>query len=339
MLESCQLHVQPGMGSLQPLEHAQVLAGASMITAETGPRLSAFLAEWDESRQKGSVRSAQVSGVNTDMWMEVQQTAHVTVASYEGSMVPTHTKQLPAYQWDERYEGTHVDRYLPFVLQNIKVDSRQWQWVDVSGKKNLLIQASAHSLGYNFRGTADIALCSRNAVHSNIYTSGMRVLLEVKTAPVSDDTYQAMVILLLANILNPKFKPVVVLTDLRDSWVFFWLERQCIWHSAQDRSVAAGILEDMIQQEELHNSEVESLPKVDCDRLGIYKRQVFNFSAGGHANQQDTSLVDTFESLPAKEAAITKVQYILNLFNQIPGVPMSERMGPRPVCPILGMYQ
>lgn len=313
-----------------------------MITAETGPRLSAFLAEWDESRQKGSVRSAQVSAVNTDMWMEVQQTARVTVASYEGCMVPTHTKQFPAYQWDERYEGTQADRYLPYILQNINIDSRQWQWVNVSGKRNLLTQASAHSLGYNFRGTTDIALCSRNAVLSNMYTSGMRVLLEVKKAPVHDDTYQAMVILLLANILNPKFKPLVVLTDLRDSWVFFWLDRQCIWHSAQDRPVAAGILEDMLQQEEMNNSEIQALPKEDCDRLGIYKRQVFNFSAGGHVNQQDTSLVDTFESLSAEEAAITKVQYILDLFNQIPGVPempMPERMGPRPVCPILGMYQ
>lgn len=89
----------------------------------------------------------------------------------------------------------------------------------MSGMRDLLTQAPACSLGFNFRGTADIALCSRNAVRSFIYTSGMRVLLVVKKAPEQDDTYQAMVILLLANILSPKFKPV--LTDLRDSWVFF----------------------------------------------------------------------------------------------------------------------
>ncbi len=71
-----------------------------------------------------------------------------------------------------------------------------------------------------------MVLCSRNAVRSNMYTSGMWVLLEVKKAPVHDDSYQAMVILLLANFLNPKFKPSVVMTDLRDSWVFFSLEAE-----------------------------------------------------------------------------------------------------------------
>ena len=131
---------------------------------------------------------------------------------------------------------------------------------------------------------------------------------------------------------------VVMLTDLRDSWVFFWLEGQCIWHSAQDRPAAAGILEDMLQQEELNNSEVQTLPKEDCDRLGIYKRQILDPNAVGHKDQRDTSLADTIDSLSAEEAAITKVQYMFDLFNQISGVPMPDRMGPRPVCPILGMY-
>ena len=318
--------------------HAQLSAGASLIQAEDGPRLSAFLAEWDESRRKSSIRSAQVSNINTEIWNTVRQTARLTVASYEGSMSPTYTKKFPAYQWDDRYEGSQADRYMPYILQIIKVDSRQWQWVDVQGQRNLLTQVSMHTLGYNFKGTTDIILCSRNAVRSHIYTSGMRVLLEVKKAPVHDDSYQAMVILLLANSLNPKFKPVVVLTDLRDSWVFFWLEGQCIWHSAQDRPAAAGILEDMLEHEELENSEVETLPKEDCDRLGIYKRRIFDPNADGHKDQQDTSLADTIDSLSAEEAAITKVQYMLDLFKQIPGVPMPERMGPRPVCPILGMY-
>lgn len=327
-----------GSVSVRRHYHAHLIAGASPIRAEDGSRLSAFLAEWDEARRKSSIRSAQVSNINTEIWNTVQQTARLTVASYEGSMSPTHTQKFPAFQWDDRYEGTQADRYLPYILQNIKVDSRRWQWVDVQGQKNLLTHVSMHTLGYNFKGTTDMVLCSRNAVCSNIYTSGMRVLLEVKKAPIHDDSYQAMVILLLANSLNPKFKPVVVLTDLRDSWVFFWLEGQCIWHSAQDRPAAAGILEDMLQQEELNNSEVQTLPKEDCDRLGIYKRQILDPNAVGHKDQRDTSLADTIDSLSAEEAAITKVQYMFDLFNQIPGVPMPERMGPRPVCPILGMY-
>ncbi|DBB00805.1 TPA: hypothetical protein ACH3X1_000733 [Trebouxia sp. C0004] len=214
-------------------------AGASLIRAEDGPCLSAFLAEWDESRRKSSIRSAQLSNITTEIWNTVQQTARLTVASYE-----------------------------------------------------------------------------------------------VKKAPVHDDSYQAMVILLLANSLNPNFKPVVVLTEVRDSWVFLWLQGQCLWHSAQDRPAAAGDLEDMLQQEvqqqELNNSEVQTLSKEDCDRLGIYKRQIFDPTANGHRYRQDTSLAHTTDSLTAEQAAITKVQYMLDLFNQILRVP---RMGPRPSVP------
>lgn len=88
-----------------------------MIHPETASTLSAFLAEWDESRQESSVRSAQISDINTDIWIEVQHTARVSIASYEGSMVPTHTKTFPAYQWDDTYEEIQADRYLPYILQ------------------------------------------------------------------------------------------------------------------------------------------------------------------------------------------------------------------------------
>ena len=147
-----------------------VLAGASMITAETGCLLSALLAEREESLQTKSVSLAQISGLNTDVWMKVQQIAHVTVVSYEGSTVSTHKRQVPAYHWDQGYEGNQADRYLPYIHQNIKIDSRCRLWVNASRTPDLLTQPSALSLGYNFRGTADVALCSGNAVRSNVYT-------------------------------------------------------------------------------------------------------------------------------------------------------------------------
>lgn len=54
----------------------------------------------------------------------------------------------------------------------------------------------------------------------------------------------------------------------------FWLEGQCKRHSAQNRP--AGVLEDMLKQEELNDSEIQTLPMEDCNRLGIYKRQLLD---------------------------------------------------------------
>jgi len=75
------------------LVSAHIIMLNRLITAEDGPRLSAFLAEWDESRRNHSIRSAQVSHINTEIWNKVQ-TARVTVAFYEGSMLQTHTRSF-----------------------------------------------------------------------------------------------------------------------------------------------------------------------------------------------------------------------------------------------------
>jgi len=78
-------------------------------------------------------------------------------------------------------------------------------------------------------------------------------------------------------------------------------------------------LEDMLQQEELNSSEIQTLPKEDCDRLGIYNRRIFNPNAGGRKDQQDTSLADTIQSLPAEEAAITKCNTFLTFSTRFQG--------------------
>ncbi len=73
-------HVQCSFLSLLPANgsvsvrrhyHAHLVAGASPIRAEDGSRLSAFLPEWDEARRKSSIRTAQVSNINTEIWNTV----------------------------------------------------------------------------------------------------------------------------------------------------------------------------------------------------------------------------------------------------------------------------
>ena len=46
---------------------AHIIVLNRLITAEDGPRLLAFLAEQNESRKNYSMRSAQVSHVNTEI--------------------------------------------------------------------------------------------------------------------------------------------------------------------------------------------------------------------------------------------------------------------------------
>lgn len=93
---------------------------------------------------------------------------------------------------------------------------------------------------------------------------GVQVMLAIMHACVSAEPHQAMIILLLANLLNVEYKnlgykTVLVLTDLRVRWCSAgW---KCIAHrdSVQDKAAAAGILADMLQHKHLVNAELRTL--------------------------------------------------------------------------------
>lgn len=77
------------------------------------------------------------------------------------------------------------------------------------------------------------------------------MLLKVQKAPLHDDTYHTTVILLLANVLKPRFKPVIVLTDMLGILLVGKAVRMAL---CSEQQASAGMLEDMLQQEELNNS-------------------------------------------------------------------------------------
>lgn len=63
----------------------------------------------------------------------------------------------------------------------------------------------------------------------------------------TQEYYQAYAHLLLANVHAPRFRPVVVVTDLIDDWTIHWLDRRRICTFAcPDRGTALAIIDCLI---------------------------------------------------------------------------------------------
>ena len=49
-------------------------------------------------------------------------------------------------------------------------------------------------------------------------------MFELKRTVSQDDHYQALITLLLSNLLSGSLKPIVVVTDLNEHYCFYWLD-------------------------------------------------------------------------------------------------------------------
>ena len=61
-----------------------------------------------------------------------------------------------------------------------------------------------------------------------------------------------MITLLLSNLLSRPLKPIVILTDLRDDYMFDWLDGCTVFYFPADSpGIALGIIKSFLQQEEV----------------------------------------------------------------------------------------
>lgn len=100
-------------------------------------------------------------------------------------------------------------------------------WYNCANDPNLLTVTDREDVT-DFRsiaGTSDIAIITRASHRLHVERRGLCILFELKKPDKMNKkaTYQALCQVVLANIHSPELKPVVVLTDLRDSWQMLWM--------------------------------------------------------------------------------------------------------------------
>jgi len=77
---------------------------------------------------------------------------------------------------------------------------------------------------YQFSGTSDVAIVLKQSARIDQPAGGLRIVFELKRNASQDEHYQALLRLLLSNLLSDSLKPIVVVTDLNEHYCFYWLD-------------------------------------------------------------------------------------------------------------------
>ena len=99
----------------------------------------------------------------------------------------------------------------------------------------------------NIKGTLDIAVVDKSHIKSRNIVAGIRVGIELKKKIQTADTMQVITELIVASLYS-KYPAVMLLTDLREDWHFFWLEVGQVVDCVFDLKSGITLLETFIHQ-------------------------------------------------------------------------------------------
>ena len=161
------------------------------------------------------------------------------------SVTPT-TKPIQSFTWGDKKEDTHAQGYLGWLKSNINLPP-DVEFYTASSNATLLNTTLASSQ-MNFNGTLDVAIVdSKNVISGNII-GGIRVGIETKKMVKNTDAMQVIAELIMANVFLVWYPVVILLTDLRQHWQFFWLQTKTVVDCVFDLKEGITLLETIVQQ-------------------------------------------------------------------------------------------
>ena len=271
-----------------------------------------------------------ISSVNSTVWKQILNHYQLRLQATELLMaMPTIT--IPEFVWEDTAESAQSDRYMAHLRQYISVRGRNLDWIRGDSDKNLLsVVPASNVLPLQLKGTCDAALVWREYVRNNICSSGLAVVFELKKK-VEGAQFQAMAELLAASVLSQNFQPVVVLTDLIDSWRIYFCDGDAICCMSLDgkRNVAVGLIEELVANFEGPDVGTTLPPRGPSEGVldAVFKRRKFAASGprGGQSGPaEDVASLDDLEPfLSAKEYQHAILAQTMAQFLQLPVVQQS----------------
>lgn len=135
--------------------------------------------------------------------------------------MPPCEKQVRAFVWNLQIEGSHGGAYLEWLNDNISLPGNL-EFYPASAKSNLL-STSLASARYKLNGTLDTLIVEKAYVKDLNIVAGVRVGIEKREVVSEEDCIQAVAQLIAADIYS-NYSVIILLTDLRNHWQFFWFQ-------------------------------------------------------------------------------------------------------------------
>jgi hypothetical protein len=199
-----------------------------------------------------------LSDIRSTHWDHISSSYGLRVHSLElRNAASTPPEPMGMFSWSDEPEGNQSDRcsgsvpfhefpgvrltlgmivarmfvrYMPYLKALFPVSSRTsgpLTWLEGGNKRKGLLSIVDHSgrLYYQkINGNVDAAIVTRASVEVQLPRTGLCILFELKKAVESSAIFQAMGQLLLANVHSPDWRPVVIVTDLREYWSLLWMD-------------------------------------------------------------------------------------------------------------------
>ena len=275
-----------------------------------------------------SQKECAISGVDASVWREIMNHSKLRLRVSDlvsGAMI---SKSIPEFQWDDRAEAAQSDRYMQHLQKHITLRGRNVVWIRGDSDRSLLSAPACSVLPLRLNGTCDAALIWRTYNKSDILRrAGLAVVFELKKEVKESDERQAMAELLAASVLSPDFRPVSVLTDLRNCWRIYYCDGQaiCCMYLDDQRDIAVGIIEDLVSIFEEPTAIVAPHGQSTGVAEGIFKRRKLETpetNLGGHPPPSDdvANLAELEPFLPAAEYKKAMIEKAMAQVLQIPCV-------------------
>lgn len=311
-----------------------------MLAAKLGEQLGKQLGEQVGEQLRPIVAALQrrddavsISGMDSARWQQLEA-AFGLVTSLSRPPTGVSPRSIFAFKWDERNETAQSDRYMPHLKQSFLLGTdrqRTLTWIAGDVSRDLLsVSTPAAALPFSLNGTCDAAVVTTEAYKTNLYNRGLLLVFELKKGTVKfghKEMHQASTQLLLANILSPATKPVVVLTDLDQQWRILHFDGSTLCPLSLDgeRDVAVGIIDKILasycaggDDAAVSSQPLEEVGEVN-DRI-FKRRRLFEPSSGLALSGDVGNLADLASFLPEKEYMETRQAEILSLFLRTPGI-------------------
>ncbi|PKC57304.1 hypothetical protein RhiirA1_428588, partial [Rhizophagus irregularis] len=131
-------------------------------------------------------------------------------------------KKIENQQADDIIEDEVVTKegYISYLKENIKISDKS-DFYDVKSKKSLL-SVKYDEMPFEISGTTDVVIAKKSNANAHTLSHGIQAGIELKKQIKDIDIPQAIGQLLTANIRSNE-AVFIVLTNLNEEWIFFWL--------------------------------------------------------------------------------------------------------------------
>lgn len=233
---------------LKPVEQAVVSGQQAVVSGQES--LAGQIKALRELIAAGQSESVSISDVNSDRWGVIQAHAHLSLELRDGPPAPTDFRTIPPFGWLDSPEAGQSDLYMQYLRNNIRLGSRDLDWLRGDSCRDLLTSSSTSGfLPYTVRGTCDAAIVTRRAIQIRLYRAGLAAVMEFKRVTARGHLCQALAQVLTANILSSSLRPFGVLTDLNDDWLVIYMDSTVIYViKPPDRRAAVALIEVLLSE-------------------------------------------------------------------------------------------